>query len=235
MKLTILTIGYKNDKDFILTSDSLQGVLSKGVVNIVQDGGGTFEEHIRVGQKYYFEKDTGIFNALNKGIAKVDTDYFMLIHSGDQLCLTYEELINRVAFMEHDNLDILLGDQTINTGVKMRFHGARFWRPWQLRFGNQPPHMPTIYRTGFAKKYVYNEENKIIGDFEYFEDLFSGRPNWEWFNGKPVILMGPGGNTSSGFKSLVLVSKCFIQNYGLIKGFIMALLRIPFKLLMMIK
>ena len=74
MKLTIVTIGYRNNKDFNLTSDSLQSVLFEGVVNIVQDGGGTFEEQIREGQIYYFEKDTGIFNALNKGIDKVDTD-----------------------------------------------------------------------------------------------------------------------------------------------------------------
>ena len=99
-----------------------------------------------------------------------------------------------------------------------------------LKFGAQPAHLPTIYNSKFAKKINYDSSINIIADFFYFGELFSLKPKWGFTNDYLVRMSG-GGKTSSGLVSFFRVSNEFIKQKGLIKGLIISLFRVPFKIL----
>ena len=92
--------------------------------------------------------------------------------------------------------------------------------------------MPTLYKKEFIKNIKYDITNKVIADFFYFKDIFNEKPKWSNYT-KSLIEMGPGGNTTNGFSSFLLVSKEFIKNYGVFKGSLIAIFRIPFKFIQM--
>lgn len=229
--LTIVTIGFKNNADLALTMKSIEPVLSTNVVSLVKDGGGTFIQEECPDSKLVFMKDSGIFDAINQGLELVNTKYVMLVHSGDELLLSRNELMSVTKRMEDKNYDLCLGSQYIDYGGYNRYHGVGFWRPWHLWFGSQPPHLPTIYRTDFISKIRYNVNNRVIGDYEYFEELFEMKPRYTKYLENPVIRMGAGGNTTSGLKSFVLVSKEHFRQSGWFFGGLKVLLRFPLKLL----
>ena len=230
-QLTIITIGYKNNEDLSLTIKSIKKVLGENVLSIVKDGGGTFKQSECPNSSLISCSDSGIFDALNQAIKFIETKYFMLVHCGDELLLNTEDLDYVLKKMDDNSSDICLGSQYISYGKYNRFHGVGFWSPWHLRFGSQPPHLPTIYRTDFAKQIRYNEKNKVIGDYEYFEKLFKLNPNYIKYLHKPVIKMGPGGNTTDGLKSFMLVSREHIKHSGLFHGGLKVIFRLPLKLL----
>ena len=229
--LSIVTIGFKNDEDFLTTQRSIESIISE-VDWIVQDGGGSFKDLIELPCEYVYQCDNGIFNAINLGISRVKTPYFMLLHSGDEFVGTIEDIQERIEKMHSRRLDLILGSLIINTGSTERQYNTGRWRPWHLKFGSQPAHLSSFYRTEMFADIRYNESNKVIGDFEFFNDLNWKTLNWECNNKGIIVRMGPGGNTSSGLSSLLLVTRSFIQCYGLFRGGFMALFRIPFKLFM---
>lgn len=234
-RLTIITIGFRNNQDLKLTLKSIYSKVDNRIVSLVKDGGGTFTEEECYKSKLVSKKDSGIFDALNQGINEVDSDYFMFVHSGDELLISREEILDILDTMDERKLDITLGSQDINYGNFIRHHGVGFWKPWHLLFGSQPPHLPTIYRTSSVANLMYNTSNKVIGDYEYFEDLFKTKPKFTKYLDKTVIRMGPGGNTTSGWKSYWLVSKEHIKQSGLFYGGIKAISRLPLKILTLLK
>jgi hypothetical protein len=229
--LTIVTIGFKNNDDLSLTMKSIESVLSDRVLSLVKDGGGTFIQKECPSSKLVFKKDLGIFDGINQGLALVRTKYVMLIHSGDELLLSKKELMDIIDRMEQNCYDLCLGSQFIDYGGYNRYHGVGLWRPWHLWFGSQPPHLPTIYRSDFISNISYNVNNTVIGDYEYFQELFSRNPRFTKYLEKAIIRMGPGGNTTSGLKSLVLVSKEHLKQSGWLFGSVKVLFRFPLKII----
>ena len=65
-----------------------------------------------------------------------------------------------------------------------------------------------------------------------FAYVFDKNPKWSNYT-QSLIEMGPGGSTTNGFSSFLLVSKEFIKNYGVFKGSLIAIFRIPFKFIQM--
>lgn len=231
--LTFISIAYNNEEELIDTVNSYKDCLNYGATSIVINGGTkfnhqSFHENILLVE----EKDEGIFDALNKGVSLVKTKYLILIHSGDTFSGDSEYLENLLFRMESEELDLILGNQIIPFKKIKRKHSSNLWHPFFLNFGAQPPHMPTIYKKEFIKNIKYDITNKVIADFFYFKDIFNEKPKWSNYT-KSLIEMGPGGNTTNGFSSFLLVSKEFIKNYGVFKGSLIAIFRIPFKFIQM--
>ena len=103
-----------------------------------------------------------------------------------------------------------------------------------LNLGAQPPHLPIIYNSEFAKNQKkYSLDFEIISDHIYLSNLFSKKPKYIKSN-TYLISMNGGGATSSGIKSFFRVSREFIQYYGIIRGLFITIVRVPFKFIQMI-
>jgi hypothetical protein len=221
-KLTVLTITSNND-ELEETIESVEPLTELGVIHIVQNGGTKIDlnyPNILV----YNENDTGIYDAINKALGKVTTEYFMLIHAGDKFIATAADLEAIITTLESTGFNLSLNSQYIGR----RLHSSRIWRPWMLNLGVQPPHLPCVYRSSEFKRIKYSTRIRIIGDF----DFFYKKVNWNScvHSNKILVHMSPGGLTSNGLKSFIIVSRIFISEYKS-KGVLMVLAKIPLKIL----
>jgi len=232
--LTIISITYNNPSDLMRTFESVKKYLQIGAKWIVVNGGSiSLNCEIRSHCSNFIEEpDKGRYDAINKGINLVNTKFFLLVHSGDELLIDIDSMRKIIEKMENRNLDLMLGNQYIALYKKLRKHTITFWRPWMLSFGAQPPHMPIIYKKEFVCNLSYKHSSNIIADHIYLSSIFNKEPNWDK---SPLyhIKMGEGGATTNGLKSFFIVSIEFIKEYGILKGLIMSISRIPFKILQM--
>lgn len=227
--LTIITITFNNIQELKDTTNSIDSLIHKGCNHIIINGGDSINPNLFPKSIVVNEADNGPYDAMNKGIRRVATKYFMLIHSGDRFICDLKDFELQYAQLEKEKLDLLLNDQIIHFHGYKRKHSSKFWKPILFYFGVQPPHLPIIYRYDFIKNTNYLSRKSIIADFEYLKKTFEKRPKYQKGN-KIVIEMNGGGLTSSGFGSLLLVSKEFIKLYG-VRGIFYSFLRIPFKIL----
>lgn len=221
-ELTIVTITF-NDDGVYNTTESIQTLLKYGAKHIIQNGGGEIDLPF-TSSTVINEKDNGIYDAINKGIARVKTKYFMLLHAGDLFIGSISDMRFILSHFEKADCHLILNSQLIGN----RLHSSRLWRPWMMAFGAQPPHLPTIYRSNPYKERNYDPTITIISDF----DFFYNQVNWKNYKNtnKIIVKMNTGGATSSGISSFLKVSTLFVRQYK-IKGLFFCLGRVPFKLL----
>ena len=228
---SIVTITYNDNEGLSNTIKSISNLIEKGTKHIIIDGARKLnKKDFHSNTLLISEKDQGIYDALNKGISYVKTKYFMLLHSGDCFISSSKSIYRILEKIEMDKYDFIISNQYIALYNKYRKHRSDNWSPWMLKFGAQPAHLPTIYNSKFAKKINYDSSINIIADFFYFGELFSLKPKWGFTNDY-LVRMNGGGKTSSGLVSFFRVSNEFIKQKGLIKGLIISLFRVPFKIL----
>ena len=89
MRYSIITINYNNSEGLKRTIKSVISQTSKDFEYIIIDGGSTdgsvdiikqYATHIRY---WISEKDKGVYNAMNKGVAQAHGDYCIFMNSGD--------------------------------------------------------------------------------------------------------------------------------------------------------
>jgi glycosyltransferase involved in cell wall biosynthesis len=173
MKISIITINYNDANGLEKTIQSVIEQDFKDFEYIVIDGGSN-DESKSIIEKYqskitYWvsEKDKGIYNAMNKGIAKATGEYCLFINSGDFLAKS--NVLTKI-FEYQYTTDIIYGNMIIDWGYgkleygkmpsKITFHQMfvdTLWHPVSL-----------IKRNLFEKYGTYNESYKIVADYEFF-------------------------------------------------------------------
>jgi len=106
MNFSIITINYNNKSGLQKTIESVLKLSYKDYEFLIIDGGSTdesvdiirnYEDHITY---WISEKDNGIYNAMNKGIAKAKGNYCIFMNSGD--CFHSPDILNIVANYQED-------------------------------------------------------------------------------------------------------------------------------------
>ncbi|MDP1801958.1 MAG: glycosyltransferase family 2 protein [Bacteroidota bacterium] len=171
--LSIITINYNNKAGLEKTILSVISQSDKSFEFIVIDGGSTdgsvdvIERHKLEITYSVSEKDNGIYNAQNKGIAKAKGDYCLFLNSGDTLA---NEQVFKDIKQHLTGTDIVYGDLiTVDPEGKKEhlrspeeldaphFMVSTLWHPTAF-----------IKRKVFEKFGAYNETLKITGDYEFF-------------------------------------------------------------------
>lgn len=222
--LTIVSITFNNPGVY-KTIKSLKPLMESGAHVLIQNGGAPLssnEEKVAI----YNESDEGIYDGLNRGIRKVGTPYFMLLHAGDEFIGSCDLVIQIIFDLSREEMDLSLNSQLIGN----RKHSSRLWKPWMLHLGAQPPHLPCVYRTSAFKSKMYRLDMPVIADFDFFKSY----PWTSYMKHNYVLVhMERGGATSGGAKSFLRVSKLMIKHYGL-AGCLMSFFRVPLKVVQMI-
>lgn len=232
-KLTIITITYNNEIELLKTYKSTEVLRKNGANHVIINGGKPLSKKLN-NCIIIEEPDEGLYDALNKGIKHVKSEYFILVHSGDefipQSCEKMRQILN---YSLKNNIDLILNSCLINYKNIKRKYNVRNWRPWMLKFGIQPPHPPIIYRYNAVENILYNKEIATIADFKYIETLF--KLNLQIFNSAYYLIeLSSGGKTTSGIKSYFHVTKEFIRHEGIIKGLLFMVGRLIGKLFLSI-
>ncbi len=172
-KLSIVTINYNNAKGLEATIKSVVFQTFTNYEFIVIDGDSIDESKdiiLKYSDKISFwvsEKDTGIYNAQNKGLANAKGEYCLFLNSGD--CLINEDVLSRV-FTQELSADIIYGDM-----ITVDKSGNRKYFKMPDRISIKRMLTDTVWHpASFIKKELfskygnYNESYKIVADYEFF-------------------------------------------------------------------
>ena len=176
-KLSVITINYNNKSGLEKTIQSLFSQTFTDFEYIVIDGGST-DGSIDIINKYsnkitYWvsEKDNGIYDALNKGIAKSTGEYCYFLNSGDYL--SNKDVFDNV-FKNKPSEDIIYGDVSMEmdgiiTGHKLHPDKLSTFYLLTEVIAHQAQF---IKRDLFQKFGNYDLKYKIVSDYELFVRMF---------------------------------------------------------------
>jgi glycosyltransferase involved in cell wall biosynthesis len=152
MKVSLITVTYNSAAYLQDCIDSVVQQRYPDIEHIVIDGGSTdgtldiikkYDNHIA---KWVSEKDKGMYDAINKGIAMATGDIVGILNSDDMFASNdvVEAIVN--SFNEHQ-LDAVYGDlvyvNKTNTKPIRLWHGKSYKR-YRFNYGWMPAH-PTFY------------------------------------------------------------------------------------------
>lgn len=172
MLFTIVTINYNNKEGLYHTIESVLGQSFHDFEFVVIDGGSTdgsvevIKEFQNMMSYWISEKDSGIYNAMNKGVAKAHGDYCIFMNSGD--CFYDKNVLEQVA-ENMTNEDVIVGKVAIddkNTiispppldGELTLYH----------LYSGAIPHQGSFIRKELLQRYPYDESLKISSDWKFF-------------------------------------------------------------------
>ena len=184
MKLSIITINYNNAAGLKKTLDSValqsctdfeyivvDGASTDGSVDIIRE----FEQDLasRISPlasrlKWLSEPDTGIYNAMNKGVRLAKGEYTLMLNSGDYL--VDENVIGKVLPLL-DGTDIIQGN-TIEDINDKKFRNRGYGKS-DIDFFDVMKgfflHQASFCRRDMFDKYgMFDESYRIIGDTKFF-------------------------------------------------------------------
>lgn len=173
MKYSIITVNYNNREGLRKTIESVIHQTYRDFEYIVIDGGSTdgssdvlqeYNEHITY---WVSEKDKGIYNGMNKGIAKATGDYLNFMNSGD--CFYDENVLLRLA-EKNLSQDIIVGrDYHYNAKTQKGFATILPPRISMLTFFIQTlPHQSTFFKRELFNNCPYDENLRIVSDIKFY-------------------------------------------------------------------
>lgn len=172
MKLSIITINYNDAKGLEKTINSVVSQNNSDFEYIVIDGASTdsslevIKQYSQYITNWVSEKDSGIYNAMNKGIAKANGEYLLFLNSGDVL---YDATVVQEVLEKLNTYDIITCNQEI---IGNNYH-EEYKAPDHLIFSDLCfgflPHASTfIKKSLFTTVGLYDENLKIVSDWKFF-------------------------------------------------------------------
>ncbi len=173
-KLSIITINRNNAAGLRKTIESVVSQTYTDFEYIVIDGASTddsvkfINEYAHKIDYWVSEPDKGIYNAMNKGILKAKGEYLLFLNSGDWLvdesvvgdfcgCNWMDDFVSGNLILWNK------GIETLREAIDKNILG------FEHLYNNRIAHPVTfIKRILFDKYGLYNEEFKIVSDWEFF-------------------------------------------------------------------
>jgi glycosyltransferase involved in cell wall biosynthesis len=243
MKITILTVCYNNEKTIPETLNSVLNQTYKNIEHIIVDGKSEdktkffLKKYPLKNKKIYSLKKNGVYNALNYGIKKATGDIIHILHA-DDILQSDNTISNVINIIKQRKEKIFLSDVVFfknNNYLSIsRFYSAKYFTRDKLRFGIMPPHPGLFVKKEIYKKFLYNENYKIAGDFDFFlRTLFINKIDFFYLN-LITVRMRLGGISSKNIYAYITSTLEILKSFNLnnVKSnLIHSLARIPSKVL----
>jgi glycosyltransferase involved in cell wall biosynthesis len=172
-KITIITVNLNNTSGLQKTIESVISQSFQDYEFILVDGASTdgsvelIKENAQCITKWVSEPDTGIYQAMNKGIRMATGEYLLFLNSGDFLV---DNHVLKNVFSQERSADILCGKCNIsNEGVVVHTTNP----PQNITFGtlyfNGLSHQSTFIKKELFQRIGYYRENfRINSDIEFW-------------------------------------------------------------------
>lgn len=202
-KITIVTVVYNRVDTIEQTISSVVNQTYPNLEYIVIDGGST-DGTIDIIKKYekdiaYWitEKDSGVYDAMNKGVQAATGDYIEFIGSDD--CLCSYDIVAKVAEAIDDETDILSCpiygvDETYCTEI---ISDNCFAKDKNTYRGGMIPHPGMFTRRELLRKYPFDTKYKIVSDYKFFLMCYYDDNVRFKFVDFPVVYFSHGGLSST--------------------------------------
>jgi len=177
LKISVITVCFNSENTIEKTILSVLNQTYANIEYIIIDGNST-DKTLEILEKYrnkfsYFlsEPDTGMYNAMNKGIKKATGEWIFILNS-DDLFFNQNSVEHAVNHLKNYNGDILLGDiyldHTENPEIHNRIRNYKHLNIMQIYY-NGLYQQAMFYRRNIFERLGYFDENyKIISDVDWF-------------------------------------------------------------------
>lgn len=246
MKISIITAAFNSGKTL---RDTMQSVLSQSypdwehiivdglsrdnTVDIIKEMAPLYNGRL----KWISERDHGIYDAMNKGIAMATGDVIGILNSDD--FYTSRNVLSKVAMTVHsENLDAVYGDihyvndDDLNTCV--RYYSSKFFSRLTMLMGYQPAH-PSFYcrKEAYDKYGDFDTGFKIAADFEHMLRLIYLHRIRIKYIPMDFVTMRTGGASTCGMTShrrIIAEHYRAYRKHGVTTGHCLDLFRYPLKI-----
>lgn len=179
MKLSIITVNLNNALGLSKTIESvarqctqkfeyiiIDGVSSDGSVDVIRAfDSSNLQSKNPLSLMWISEKDTGIYNAMNKGINMANGEYLLFLNSGDIL---HDEFVVESFLKSNVTADIATGIEYMSNGVVVRPIKCEKLT-YSYMYNDTLLHQSTfIRRDAFERFGMYREDYRIVSDWEWF-------------------------------------------------------------------
>lgn len=240
MKISIITVVYNNEKTI---TQAMQSVLSQTYNDIeyVIIDGSSKDNTVNLINNYkenlgYFvsEKDSGLYDAMNKGIRACTGDVIGILNSDD----LYQDSTVIASVMEQfitdPELDILYADLVYvkrdDTDKVVRRWRTKSYYDSFFENANVPPHPALFVKNKVYEKVgLFDLQYKLAADYELMLRMFKKHEFKSKYFNKLVIKMRLGGATNQSFANIVSQNKEILKawkNNGLQAPFYLMPLRL---------
>lgn len=221
MKISIVTVCYNSAKTIRSTLESVANQTYSNIEHIIVDGKSS-DDTLEIVESYdhvskiISEADTGIYNAMNKGIKIADGDIIGILNSDDTL-ENKSVIAKIVKAFEDKAVDATFGDiqfvENHDSKSVIRYYSSSLWSLNRFQYGFMPAH-PSFYtkRVFFEKYGYYKEDYRIAADFDLLlRFLLIHKLRYKYI-AEPLVNMLPGGVSTQNVKMKYILSKEVIRS-----------------------
>lgn len=172
MKLSIITVNYNNPEGLERTIKSVLRQTSPDYEYIIIDGASTkgdtdiIKKYDNGAIKWVSEKDSGIYNAMNKGVRKATGEYCLFLNSGDELydSSTVRNIINEKLHADFvQGIIVRPGKKQIMINPPQEEEISLGWYFW----GYNNYHQASLIRRNMLIETPYDENLKYSADLKF--------------------------------------------------------------------
>lgn len=175
IKITIIIVTY-NCVNVI--SQAIESVITqtyKNIEFIIIDGNstdGTKEVIKRYEDKISFwlsEDDTGIYEAMNKGINYATGDYIYFLGADDSLVDDYiiDEVVNKY-FVNDNTIELLIGKVwMVNEKLNLQKESGNHFPIKEILIGKMVAHQGLFAKIDVMKAFLFNSKYQLAADFDF--------------------------------------------------------------------
>lgn len=226
--VNIITVAYNAKNDLEKTILSVISQDYPRINYIIVDGGsndGTSEMIKKYKEKinlYIFEKDNGIYDAMNKGISNVKEGYLNFLNAGDEY--VSNKTISDVFKNIGDEYDLVYGKIIVGEVTAEKLKNPQDTRDFTRE--NILTHNTAVlcHQTMFLKKEkapFYDASYKIKGDLDWYFEIINRNPNLSYYRSDVVVTNYKGGGMSEKryYLDVYELAKLIIKRFGLVSFF----------------
>jgi glycosyltransferase involved in cell wall biosynthesis len=211
MKVTIITVTYNSAK---FLEDCMNSVFTQDFNNIeyiVVDGGSTdntvaiIRQHENKITKWISEKDSGMYDAINKGMKMATGDIIGLLNS-DDLLASADVISSIVASFQQHKVDCVYSDlvyvDRFNTKKIIRYWKGLSYKRRRFNYGWMPAH-PTFYVRRDVVEHLGEYESHFFtaADYDFMTRLLYRYRISAYYMPKLSVKMRTGGVSNVSFAS----------------------------------
>ncbi len=195
------------DIEYIL----VDGLSQDRTIKIVKEYEPLFQNRL----KWVSEKDSGLYDAMNKGIRMATGDIIGIINS-DDFYFRNDVITKIVEAFNDNNVQAIYGDVRFvnpnNLDRTVRYYSSKRFVPSLFRFGFMPAH-PTFftYRKYFDQFGYYKTNYKIAADYELLVRFLYVHRLKSKYLPLDFMKMRTGGASTASIKSNILLNKEIVR------------------------
>lgn len=225
MKVSLITVTYNSDKTLRDTINSVLAQTYKDFEYILVDGLSKdktvdiireYEPQFAGRMKWISEKDSGLYDAMNKGIRMATGDVVGILNSDD--FFTSNDVIEKVVAGFTQDTDAVYGDihfvNPDNLQRCVRYYSSKIFKRSLMKMGFIPAH-PSFYcrKECFEKFGYYKTDYKIAADFDLLLRFIYVHQIRIKYLPVDMVTMRLGGASTDGWKSRLVMMNEHLRSF----------------------